>query len=57
MCLEHSRLTESDLLAQIADILIHVGVESGDIVDILERPCFGETGEEVARNIKVAEGW
>ena len=45
------------ILISISSILITAGIDSKEVVDILESKDFGELGKEVALQIKINEGW
>lgn len=50
-------LDEESLLMYFRDFLLDAKVNSNTVVNILERDYFGEIGKEIARSIKVEEGW
>lgn len=50
-------LDESMLLCYFSEFLLDAGADSRIVVDVLERPAFGDEGQELALGIKVREGW
>lgn len=55
--LEDCNLCKENQLAYISTILIDAGIESEFVVEVLEDEEFEEEGKDVARNIKIEEGW
>ena len=54
---ESGDLTIPIILQYFSDFLLDANIDSRIIVNVLERKSFGKDGEDVARTIKVVEGW
>jgi len=55
--MEAQTLYQADLFRFFADVLLAANVDSEIVVNVLERPQFGNLAKEIARSIKVDEGW
>lgn len=54
---ELNRLGKEELLQYFADFMESADVDSAITVTVLEEEYFGKEGKEIARGIKVREGW